>query len=838
MTNQSREWVCHNWYYIGWHWEWAGINGNDPASWYAAYQTEAEQNNYGDVIYAHIFNHSGQIVIQYWFFYPFNDFINNHEGDWEHINVVLDSSDPLTAQIVYVEYYFHEFYLICSTPSQDYFLAGTHPIVFVGGHGDYSCGGSHGSGEGSHGSYPSPGEWVDVAAATPCGRPNEYIAGDGRVINYSEFDVRLLNEPSQYNYVEHPEMGWLKANVLWGHVFVESPGQWTEALPWIGPDDVGEFAPQGPVYNMDAWNHLGVDSRFDLKQSGWPYDDVSQCGWVPPPLEPTLLSATATYPHQVTLSWNPSEGADGYIVYYGLSPRDYSTSIDVGNTTTYTVTGLTDWYHYYFSVVAYDANSKQSGYSNEVIAAIEVSCVNPLGSDANNGTGCDPEHAWRHIQFAIDHTSNTVCVAKGTYSEATNGETFPIQMKDGLVLMGVNDETIIDGGGAYYVVIGANDCEIEGLTIRGGAGTTIYCSNSGSVTISNNNIMKRLYGIRCLNSSATITSNTIQVEEMYTGASTGITLLHCPTAVISNNKIESNIAYGIGCDNSPALISHNLIINTRFQGIFCTGSLSPTILNNTIIPHSTAGGIFANWTNTSPVIKNNIICSSSPSDPGLYGIYCSNSFPEISYNDIWGFDNNYVGCEPGTGDISEDPKFVDPDNNNYHLQSNSPCIDAGDPNSPHDPDGTIADMGAYYYHQHPGCPYVFTRNGGESIEENNLLPLAELPESEGKDISDYYQIQKPFVPQDGKYKLEVREFENEHSWFDQLQLIAVDHPQEVKIAVSTSGKILSYKKLVKPIAAVDSLGRDFLKFIGSLSSIVMDSLSSYIPITSPRYIVA
>ena len=33
------------------------------------------------------------------------------------------------------------------------------------------------------------------------------------------------------------------------------------------------------------------------------------------------------------------------------------------------------------------------------------------------------------------------------------------------------------------------------------------------------------------------------------------------------------------------------------------------------------------------------------------------------------------------------------------LQPNSPCIDAGDPNSELDPDGTRADMGAFYYDQ-------------------------------------------------------------------------------------------------------------------------------------------
>ncbi|MBU0519171.1 T9SS type A sorting domain-containing protein, partial [bacterium] len=38
----------------------------------------------------------------------------------------------------------------------------------------------------------------------------------------------------------------------------------------------------------------------------------------------------------------------------------------------------------------------------------------------------------------------------------------------------------------------------------------------------------------------------------------------------------------------------------------------------------------------------------------------------------------------------------------YHLTELSPCIDAGDPLSPFDPDSTIADMGAYYFHHELG----------------------------------------------------------------------------------------------------------------------------------------
>jgi hypothetical protein len=49
--------------------------------------------------------------------------------------------------------------------------------------------------------------------------------------------------------------------------------------------------------------------------------------------------------------------------------------------------------------------------------------------------------------------------------------------------------------------------------------------------------------------------------------------------------------------------------------------------------------------------------------------------------------------------IYRDPMFVDTANGDYHLTADSPCIDAGDPSLPHDPDSTVADIGAFYYDQ-------------------------------------------------------------------------------------------------------------------------------------------
>jgi hypothetical protein len=62
-------------------------------------------------------------------------------------------------------------------------------------------------------------------------------------------------------------------------------------------------------------------------------------------------------------------------------------------------------------------------------------------------------------------------------------------------------------------------------------------------------------------------------------------------------------------------------------------------------------------------------------------------------------------CDDGPGDIAYGEGNIlnnplwEP---NYELQPNSPCIDAGDPSSPLDPDGTRADIGAYYYCQGEG----------------------------------------------------------------------------------------------------------------------------------------
>ena len=115
------------------------------------------------------------------------------------------------------------------------------------------------------------------------------------------------------------------------------------------------------------------------------------------------------------------------------------------------------------------------------------------------------------------------------------------------------------------------------------------------------------------------------------------------------------------------------------------------------------------------MVSNTIVSGSTAG----YGIYFESASAGISYCD---FHNNvssdfggstvppFVGqlaLTNANGDscdvymnIYENPRYRSASGPfAFRLTRDSPCIDAGNPNSPLDPDSTIADIGAYYFHQ-------------------------------------------------------------------------------------------------------------------------------------------
>jgi hypothetical protein len=150
--------------------------------------------------------------------------------------------------------------------------------------------------------------------------------------------------------------------------------------------------------------------------------------------------------------------------------------------------------------------------------------------------------------------------------------------------------------------------------------------------------------------------------------------------------------------NTNSIIRNNLIISNGGSGILFTTTdttLMSTIINN-VISYNTASGIYGNsccGVNEQVYIHDNII-----NNNGAYGIYGHFINVINTYNDVYGnTTSNYsIDDAAGTGDISQNPLFIDSTNGNFALQSSSTCKNAGRTGSADaDPDGSRNDMGAY-----------------------------------------------------------------------------------------------------------------------------------------------
>jgi len=108
------------------------------------------------------------------------------------------------------------------------------------------------------------------------------------------------------------------------------------------------------------------------------------------------------------------------------------------------------------------------------------------------------------------------------------------------------------------------------------------------------------------------------------------------------------------------------------------------------------------------------------------------------------------------------------------------------------------------------CPFVYVWNGTAYVVDNNILPESEI--SDG-DVEDYYRLEQALTPERGKYQLVIGEFENEHSYFDVVKLLAVDHDEDIEVAVTSEGEILTYKDPSPPASAIDDQGNNVLKSI-------------------------
>ncbi len=372
-------------------------------------------------------------------------------------------------------------------------------------------------------------------------------------------------------------------------------------------------------------------------------------------------------------------------------------------------------------------------------------------------TAADTVEGWHSIRFIEANSASRLsyCIvqygrALGSWPHNYGGGVFCDNSSPTISYNTIKRNTAECGGGIHCRIFSCPEIEgniISDNSTTGGSGSSggggIYVSNS-TPTISGNIITGNVAsgdgygkggGIYLWWAAPLIADNTITgnsaIGSSY-GYGGGIYCDNVSGPVISNNTISDNVASGsqnswgagICCHNgSEPLIDGNVIsrnsaasaANSWGGGISLITYNSSTISQNTISGNSAdkGGGIYCYL--SSPTIVNTIVESSL----GNGGIYFDGSGgASVSYGDFY---NNESGNFTGTGipgglgylvavnangdscdiaaNIFLDPLFVDPIGGDFHLQADSPCIDAGDPALPLDPDNTFADIGAFCFDQ-------------------------------------------------------------------------------------------------------------------------------------------
>src|SRR5215212_3888205 len=259
------------------------VPGESAAAASVAYERiMAEHAHYR--YHGRVVRQDGWIVLQYWLFYPFNDWrsgffgANDHEADWEKIFVYLSESEGGEVSPEWVAYAAHNYTgdnLRRRWDDPEVDKVGEHPVIYVGA--------------GSHASYFAAGEYLtelplplprSLARVTHAvrsfwktrlgqymedeeesGGPGyfsipfvDYARGDG--LSVGEGGDKMWDEP---RLITDPPPDWVSGyRGLWG-LYARDPFE-------------GEDAPAGPMYKRDS--------------RAW-YDPVGWAGLdkVPPPAE-------------------------------------------------------------------------------------------------------------------------------------------------------------------------------------------------------------------------------------------------------------------------------------------------------------------------------------------------------------------------------------------------------------------------------------------------------------------------------------------------------------------------------------------------------------------------
>jgi hypothetical protein len=221
-------------------------NALDPGCTYELWARRLSEGE-APAVYAHVVgdpSHPGELALQYWLFYAYNDWNNLHEGDWEMIQLVFEAEDAAAALEVdptRVGYSQHEGAEQAEWGEDKLELVdGTHPVVHPAA--------------GSHANFYEEGLFLGSSAEQGVGCDDT----SGPTVDLRPTVVTIPSNPG----AAQDAYPWIDYQGRWGELqraFFNGPTgpnlktQWTEPVTWSeGWRDQSYAVPAGGALGTGA----------------------------------------------------------------------------------------------------------------------------------------------------------------------------------------------------------------------------------------------------------------------------------------------------------------------------------------------------------------------------------------------------------------------------------------------------------------------------------------------------------------------------------------------------------------------------------------------------------
>jgi hypothetical protein len=341
------------------------------------------------------------------------------------------------------------------------------------------------------------------------------------------------------------------------------------------------------------------------------------------------------------------------------------------------------------------ASTVIAGFRNANVASLDIRCAyltngaTLIGFTLTNGATSNTGDiyqaqsgggAWCNDSGAV--LSN--CVFAGNYAAQYGGGAFQGTLFNCLF---TNNSASYGGGAASNALFGStlirNSSMYQNYNYGGGA---YACTLSNSLIVGNQSVAGGGFGAGA--AFSTLFNCTISNNVAGSGGG-GVFMGIANSSLISSNRASNG---GGACSN----VLNNCLLQQNLAGQEGGGAYSCALVNCTVVSNAATGdggGVFVGGATNSIIYDNSALLGSNFYEGSALSYCCvmpSPSLYKIS----------------GPGNITNDPVFANPAGGDFHLQSNSPCINSGNnayvtsttdlDGNPRIVGGTV-DIGAYEY---------------------------------------------------------------------------------------------------------------------------------------------